>query len=156
MALTFIFCCFCSLQLKMRSCGHPFPKSIVYNDVVLKKLGQSYCLSFKSNSLKVAEKFPLESLEVFKTFNLLWNMQKRNWKLQDTFPGKTWKSKSVIERIIIGITINCLFCMAIYCAYYDLHAKSTRVWFSHTKILYNLFYWDKAVRRRSFICFRVK
>ena len=30
------------LELKWRSCEIPFPKSIVYSDVVLDKLGQGY------------------------------------------------------------------------------------------------------------------
>ena len=42
MPSTFIFGC---LELKRRSCKIPFPKSIVYSDLVLDKLGQS-CMSF--------------------------------------------------------------------------------------------------------------
>ena len=39
MPSTFIFVC---LKLKNRSCEFPFPKSIVYSDVVVDKLGQRY------------------------------------------------------------------------------------------------------------------
>ena len=38
MQSTFILAC---LELKRRSCYIPFPKSIVYSDVVLEKVGQS-------------------------------------------------------------------------------------------------------------------
>ena len=43
----FIFGC---LELKRRSCEIPSPKSIVYNDVVLDKLGQSYESFFPSKN----------------------------------------------------------------------------------------------------------
>ena len=53
----FIFRC---LKLKRRSCKIPFPKSIVYNDVLLEKLGQS-CKSFFPS--KNAERETLKDAE---------------------------------------------------------------------------------------------
>ena len=46
MLSTFIFGC---LKLKMRFCGTPLPKSIVYGDVVLDKQRQSLSFSFLPN-----------------------------------------------------------------------------------------------------------
>ena len=43
MLSTFYFDC---LKLKMRFCGMPFPKSIVYSDVVVGKLLQRYKVFF--------------------------------------------------------------------------------------------------------------
>ena len=47
MPSTFIFGC---LKLKTRFCEIPFPKSIIYSDVVLSKLGHSYESSFPSQN----------------------------------------------------------------------------------------------------------
>ena len=38
------------LELKKKSCEIPFPRSIVYNDVELEKLGQSYESFFSSKN----------------------------------------------------------------------------------------------------------
>ena len=74
MPSTFIFCW---LELKWRSCDIPFPKSIVYSDVLLDKLGQVDLVFLsqqnreKLNTENWCRAFPLVGLKVSQAFELL-------------------------------------------------------------------------------------
>ena len=78
MPSTLIFGC---LKLKMRFCEIPFARSIVYSDIGLDKLWQSYKSFFPSknehgklNFESCFRAFPLAGFEVYKTFELLETM----------------------------------------------------------------------------------